>query len=447
MFAVAAGVALATLAGASVLVLLGVRLTHWEWIALAPGVGSGAITIAMFAALAAGASFAIGTRTAVVLVLVVALGAAAAWRMRRSSVVFDSPRAVPSTAAERRISWLLASLVAALVGSSFAMALYWPPHAWDALTVWVLKARMLQETGKLSSVGATAGVFYPLHIPLQLALLLPGVRVSALQTIFPIYFLLLLLLAGGWVRRHAAPVWSLAVAALAASTPTVLDQSSIAMADVMFAYYYVASVLMLALFAERGDVRHAALSGLLVGIACWTRADGLLYFAINLILLAGLAAARRRSVLAIAAFAVCFAPFWWPWRAYLDAQGWTEHFTPTAAAALRDTAGGVVHWQRLDIVLRYLERQWTSFGVWGATWLAFALALPSARHAARHATLLAAIVLNLAGLVFTYYAYYRPDALGWALDTGFVRMATHFTPLLWVYAGLAAASRADAGPG
>lgn len=445
MIAVLAGLLLSGLAGAAMLAALPVRLQRWEWLALAPGLGSGVITLVAFAALTAGLPFSPVVRLLLAVATVATLVAPTAWQkgvgnvFRRPSPSLEGLEkdSRPLSATERTVSWILGILIAAAVLSSVLMALYWPPHAWDALSIWVLKARIIHETGELSRVADSAGLFYPLHVPLQLALLLPAVPLHAIQVIFPIYFLLLLMLLGGWARRYTHPGWALALCALVATTPTFLEQSSVAMADVVFAYYYVASVLMLVLFVEHRAVSYAALSGLLVGIACWTRADGLMYGLINLALLGGMCTVRPRSAAALATYSIGFLLFWWPWRAYLGTQGWGEHFLPTATTALSDLVRGDVHWDRLDVVLRYLERHWTRFGLWGTMWVAFGLSLVIPRAASRQSFLLAAIVLNLLGLVFTYYAYYRPDALGWALDTGFVRMATHFAPLLWVYAVLA----------
>ena len=463
---VAVGFLVAALYGASALRLLRIRLSHWEFIALAPGIGAGLITLATFVALAWGVPFALTSALIAILALPLIL-----WWLRLAQQlekVAHQPNAeaptnslgnlarpprfqVDALLVRRRfqddlfqmpmaltgLDIPLVVLILLLVGYAFLLALYWPPYAWDALAIWVVKAKAIFATGSLAGSVYGAYPFYPLHIPLQMSLLLNRLPISAIQIIFPIYFALLLLSFGGTLRRFCSRSYSLVFVLLLAATPTLVYQSTVAMADVPFTYYYVSSVLYLFLYLSGQGKGFALLSGMLVGIAAWTRPEGLLYFAINLAVLAVHLLRHRRGFADTILYLLMFGVFWLPWTFYSNLQDWQSGLVGPAVAAIKEIATLKVQWDKVGAVLAYFESQWTNLRESGAAWILFGVSLLNLRAMRQNIYLLAVILLNVVGLLFTYYAVPTDGlSLDWWLRTGFIRMATHFMPLLLFYAAI-----------
>lgn len=428
--------------GLVIVMTCGASLSLLELVGLVPLVGAGVLTFGFCMAAVYGAPIATSTTLEVVAVVLAIAGPLAIWRAKRSGGrCLVSPVNRPTVTA---VPWIV--VIVLLTIYAFVRAWYWPPAEGDSLTVWVLKGRDIRDTGTMAAAGAHgAGLFYPLNLPLQVAAAWPALGPAHIQLVFPPYFVGLILVTAGFLSRRIRPDEAWLFTMLIVSTPVLLGQASTSMSDIPFAFYYVSSVLMLLRFLETGSMGFAALGGLLMALAAWTRADGLLYLAVNVVAIGLLGAAHLRPLRLLAGVAIVIALFsvtWWPWNRYVAAQGWGGHFETTGGAALDALARGALRWDALGTVLKYFGERWIALGVWGSVWLTFAASLVSARALRSLRVLLAVIALNVGGLLFTYYAfaYYRPNVLQWAIDAGFDRMASHFAPLLWGYAALSLAS-------
>ena len=422
-------------AGTGALLLVNVRVNSWEFVGLVPGLGSGLLTFGVFVLMRAGFHLSI----AALLVCALAFGLALVGILH---VQHNKRSVLIRVDGFRALSYFDIALLAAISGLivfALLVALYWPPYAWDALSIWVVKGRVINDLGTLAGAGYGAYGFYPLHVPLLIAMTLLGLPISAFKIIFPIFFVLLLFSFAGSLLRliHRNHSIALVFVLMLAATPTLLMQSTVAMADVIFTYFYVSSALCLLIFVSGGQVGFALLSGLLAGMASWTRPEGLLYFSINTVVLA-IYLVRHRARIAIAfPYVLTFALFWWPWARY---SGQNTYLTGAAISTVGDIVILQIQWDKLISVLDYFRREWTAIETWGAAWVLFGVSVLNLRAGRRNPYLLTLILLNAAGLVFTYYAVPTNTeglTLEWWLDTGFVRMATHFLPLLMFYAALA----------
>ena len=428
------GLLLAFLVGILVLSALGIRLNRWEVAGLAPGIGSGLITLTVFVLLNLNLTVSVVSALLAIAGLLGVLGALTVLRIRRTGWPQGERMGTPRL--DTMPDFVLLALIVLLVGFTFVIALYWPPHAWDALSIWVVKGKAINDLGDLAGAESGAYGFYPLHVPLLIALLLLGLPITVFKIIFPIYFVLLLLSYAGSLLRltHGNHSLTLVFVLMLAATPTLLMQSTVAMADVIFTYFYVSSALCLLIFVSGGQVGFALLSGLLAGMASWTRPEGLLYFSINTVVLAiYLVRHRARTTIAFP-YVLTFALFWWPWARY---SGQNTYLTGAALSTVGDVVRFQIQWDKLIAVLDYFRREWTAIEKWGVAWILFGVSTLNLRQGRRNPYLLTLILLNVAGLVFTYYAVPTNTeglTIEWWLDTGFVRMATHFMPLLLFYA-------------
>jgi hypothetical protein len=219
--------------------------------------------------------------------------------------------------------------------AAFASTLRQHPHGqWDAWMNWDLRARMFFRGGEAWR-NAFSGTFpwshpdYPVLVPSLVArswlyagaeTLLGPALVAATFT-FAAVALLVSALA---VLRS----WSQGLLAgmILLSTPFFIMHGTSLYADVPLAFFFLATVVCLALDARHGDAtsRFAVLAGVAAGLAMWTKNEGVLF---TLAVGAGLlvaggrtewAATRRRLrgfgsgliplLLLVASFKVAFAP-------------------------------------------------------------------------------------------------------------------------------------------
>ncbi len=421
-------------AGIGALLLANVRVNSWEFVGLVPGLGSGLLSFGVFVLMRAGFHLSIA----------VILGCALAFGLALIGILYaknNKRNVIIRVDGFRGLSYFdiaLLAAIGALIIFALLVAVYWPPYAWDALSIWVVKGRVINDLGTLAGAGYGAYGFYPLHVPLLIAMILLGLPIAAFKIIFPIYFVLLLFSFGGSLFRltHRNHSLTLVFVLMLAATPTLLMQSTVAMADVIFTYFYISSALCLLIFVSGGQTGFALLSGLLVGMASWTRPEGLLYFLINTFVLAIYLVRHKTRFAIVFPYLLLFGLFWWPWVRY---SGQNTYLTGAALTTAGDIVRLQILWDKLIAVLDYFRREWMAIETWGAAWVLFGVSVLNLRAGRRNPYLLILILLNVAGLVFTYYSVPTNTeglTLEWWLDTGFVRMATHFLPLLLFYAAL-----------
>ncbi len=429
----------ASILGALILDLLGLHLKVGEFVALAFGLGSGAITLAVFGAMAVfGAPFAKQTEFAAVFALFALLLPLVATRALRSGRRFFAgliEKPIFPSGLDRALALILLLLIA----YTALIALYWPPWTWDALAIWVVKARAIFLSQSLGGHLEGAYPSYPLHVPLQLAILRLNSPEPPTQILFPVYAAGLLFVVTSGLIRLGQTRNGLFFTLLLAATPVFITYASTAYADMPYTFYYVSSALCLLAFFKGGQITFAFLSALLAGITAWTRPEGVLSLILNYAaVLAYLAWTRSKASLAAALlYPVGFSFFWAPWAYYTQLHGYGSYVANAGAAALRQLISLQVSLGRLFTVLKYFAGQWFAFEIWGSVWLVFGLSLIKWRAVRQHPFLLILIFLNIAALLFTYYATPEAPPLQWWLETGFARMALHFVPLLWVYVALA----------
>ncbi len=428
MFVVAFGGALLALgwvmAGAVI-----AELEPLERFGLAYGIGAGAFTLDVFLATLAGIPI---TLAGGALVFALLLAVSAALLRRRGGALVPTIR-IP------RLNILQIVLVALLGGVfviTFAVAAYWLPYVWDSLAVWALKGKVIAATGTLAELPKTGWQFYPLNISLQIAFLylLGG---DFLQAIFPLYLLSLAALLIANLRQRAGLTMALACALFLSVTPLVQFQATIAYADLPMAFYYVGSAIYLYRFLIERKRAWLVVSAILVGLAGWTRTEGPLYLAINLVVLFIFARPRRETLKDVAGYAAIFAALWLPWTVYVRLANYGDYFG-FAPIGLIDLLTGRLDAARLAAILDYIAQRTVATSDWGVLWIALPVAaLIGSRHWRAHAPLLTLLALNLLASIYTYYVasaqtYFSVD---WWLATGFDRMTLHWIPLAAFYLG------------
>ncbi len=333
---------------------------------------------------------------------------------------------------------ILIGLIGILILTTFIGAIYMPLSAWDALAIWGLKAKLIAATGEIVSQAQAAWPFYPLNLPLQMTFLflLGG---DFLQIIFPMYFLSLLLLFYANLRQWVGMTLALACTLFLSATPIIQQQATIAYANLPFTVYYAGSAIYLLRFLKDRKVSGLILSGILIGFASWTRAESLLYLAINATALLLFEKQKHKALKRTLAYVCIFAVFWMPWAIYSKLADYSDYVGNAAIGSLTSLISGNFAMPLLGQILGYAGSRVFTINTWGFLWMGLLIVLAfGSKHWREHTPLLLLLALNFVGLVFTYYSasVTSPNSIEWWLNTGFDRMALHWAPLAVFYLGL-----------
>lgn len=332
-------------------------------------VGAGTLTMILFLLSWLGVPY---TRPSLIgiylgLLAVLCCGAILEWRRR------GGHRAQAATAPSHEAILGLRVLFYAILFSCFLMAAYLSVtrsySTWDAIGIWGIKGYGMAEEGTIFAGASwgSHGLTYPLDIPLQISIfrLLDGDVLPGSKLIFPMYFISLILGAYHFWKRHVE--WNFAAmgALLLASLPIVFEHGTIGYANLPFAAYLVLGLLHVLEGISDGDGRGQILGGLMLGLATWTRPEGvfLVIFSLGAVLIGSRALKFGEiRLLAVLSPVLLFVGIWQGFSASVGSQG-------LIGSALQSAW---VSWSRLEFhpgalywTARYLARQSLEIRIWG----------------------------------------------------------------------------------
>lgn len=409
------------------------KLNCWERFGLAYGLGLAIFTFGTFLSSFLGAPFNKYTLAVVFLVLLGAI-----WGIKRKKLI----------GLDFKISWNKPTIAAIVLGtiillvglSSLFESVVRPLYTWDALAIWGTKAKAIFSLGSIQAVrDYGAKPYYPLNIPIAMAIFYHFGE-SFVKSIFPFYFVAILMVFYGSLKRCSCGYVRLAGTLMLAVTPFVFFHSTIAYTNLPMAFYYMASVIYLYQFFQDNNRAFLMLSSVLAGVGCWTRPDGLIWVFPSLAVLA-VYTLRRRQWLVPIFYLVPILIFALPWSIF--AQYVIEVKSPYLTSALKSVRNLFtlkINTAHLWEILRYFGGQifiretWLVVrGVlgWGYIWLFFfSVLILYCTKLRKYSYLLALIGLDILVLFFIYYTAGRDGRLSWFLDTGFNRITLHFFPLI-----------------
>lgn len=281
-------------------VLLGLSITAWLWRR-----GSGSMPRAVLvASLAVGLGFGLSSGSVFVSIvlfdgigrgLVVtdlallgglgafALGRAARSRPREAAPVVDSPAERSAVTPVLALAFGLS--VVAVVVRFAQMSLNYPHGWWDAWMIYNLRARFLlrggaEWTDAFSALMPIAHPDYPLLLPglVVRAWSYVGQETTIVPQVMALGFLLAtvgILWAGLALLRD--PDQGLLAGALLLAVPLFIDTAVVQDADTPLGFYFLATLVLLALHDRQGSRGGLLLAGLAAGLAAWTKNEGVLF--------------------------------------------------------------------------------------------------------------------------------------------------------------------------
>jgi len=413
------------------------KLSCWERFGLAYGLGLAILTYGTFLFSLAGAPF---NRWVLLFVFLVSL--ALIWYGKKKR----------RTGLGLKICWSRPTIPVVILGtaillvslSSLFESVFRPIYTWDALAIWGTKAKAIFFLGSVQAVkDFGAKPYYPLNIPIAMALFYHFGE-PFVKSLFSLYFLALLAVFYGSLKRHGCGYVGSAGTLMLAATPFVFFHSTIAYANLPMALYYMASVIYLYQFFQDNNRAFLILSSVLVGIGCWTRPEGIMWSVPNLAVLT-IYALRRKQWLDPILYVGPILAFFLPWSIF--SRYIIETKSPYGSAVL----GSIKQLFTLNVepahmwdVLRYFWQQvfvkenWLVVHRvlgWGYIWpLFFSLLILYSTRIRKHSYLLSIIGLDILVVLSTYYTLAALGRLHMILALGFNisfnRMTLYFFPLL-----------------
>ncbi len=409
------------------------KLNRWERFGLAYGLGLGIFTFGIFVSSLLGAPF---NNYVLVVVFLILLGAI--WGIKRKKQI----------GLDLKISWSKPAILVMVLGisimlvglSSLFESVVRPLSTWDALAIWGPKGKAIFSLGSVRAVkDYGAGSFYPLNIPVAMALFY-YLGESFVKSIFPFYFIAILMVFYGSLKKYGCGWIGAAGTLMLAVTPFVFFHSTIAYTNLAMAFYYMASVIYLCQFFRDNSRASLMLSSVLIAVGYWTRPDGLIWLFPNLAILTIYALRRKQwldPILYLGPIVVFFLP-WTVFKHYIIET--KSPYIISVLEPIKQLFTLNIETAHLREILRYFYRQifisetWLVVrGVlgWGYIWpFFFSVLILYCTRIRKHSYLLALIGLDILVLFFIYYTAGLDGRLNYFLITGFNRITLHFFPLI-----------------
>jgi len=264
--------------GAAVLLSLSRPWPALEALCLAVPLGAGILTWVVFLLSWAGFAVSLVSVGAAYLLLLAGF-ATLAQRTRPLGRAIDWPRSEWRASAPRL---LLAGAAVGVLCLAVGLALGISYRLYDPVQIWSVKGYgiSLEGTIRAAETWGVHGLSYPLNLPLQVALfhLLDGDLLPGSKLLYPIYGLSLCLALFTFLRRQRVDWLAAGLGSLLLGTvPIVFFHSVEGFANLHFTFYLTAGILWGVQGVHSRSVREQWLAGLLLGLAAWTRPEGITY--------------------------------------------------------------------------------------------------------------------------------------------------------------------------
>jgi len=320
----------------------------------------------------------------------------------------------------RILGWIaIGSLltVAALISVARAYSIY------DAIANWAIKGYAIAYEGTVLA-GANwggHGLAYPQNIHLLIAFfrIAEGDVLPASKLLDPVFALALGVgLYEFWRWRGVPRALATFAVAVLISTPIIYQHITYGYANFMFASYVVLGVTQFVRAVHEVDSRRAVLSGLLMGLAAWTRPEGGALGACVLLALAVYSLATREDWKPVVATLLPLAGIWAIWLSF---GGRHHQASDQVGRVLKELTAGLssepLRWDIVRAFWDFTTRRSIEPSTWGlllplAVLLLLASLLVRGRGRARAgedrtmalaASVMVFFCLGIVGLAFYYY--------------------------------------------
>lgn len=328
-------------------------------------------------------------------------------------------------------------------------------HATDAYVLWGAKGAGLAAEGLDGVTRGTNTTEYPLHIPLLFGLMQDafGETLPASKLMFPVYYLSLLLVVYEYLKERMVPHFAGLSTLVLATMPVMARHARIGYANLPLTFYLVSGAVLWSWAGSRRERSSGwgarLIVGILIGLAGWTRPEGLWLGTTFLLVIAGrtLRGQNRysfREFLPVISAPVTLWLIWFLTKStfYPEVDALEENL----ARAAQEIFSGRMHLSELGQILNNFFTRGLNFQAWGVTGFVFLLVgflyLVKPGSGGKETYAFWTTGLLWTGLIIALYYVFSFDQvheLDWWLNTGFNRMIMPGMVLIWTGSALALA--------
>lgn len=256
-------------------------ISFWEKIALAYLIGAPMLTTQMFLYSLLGIKFGF-------------ISIALPWIFLLPALFISKQKAKIDIKGLSQLEWLMVILIFIKTIYIFFEALIKPVVGFDSLWNFSLRAKVffIEETipmAKSSIWFLGEGMRqYPLHLPLFEAwayIVMNRWDDVSMKIIFPFYFCAMLIIFYSSVRREKSRPHALFFTLLLSTLPLLTYHATIEYADFIIGLYFFSAIAFLYRYFEENEFRYLILSSLLAGFAGWIKDEGIIFFAVCILIL------------------------------------------------------------------------------------------------------------------------------------------------------------------
>lgn len=400
-----------------------------ELLSLAFPIGAGALTWLLFLVSWVGLPLKLPS---VIVVYALALLAAAVISARVSSKRLGAKRGsigrpIAALCSADKMHTALLILFAFLISLAAYIAVARSYSTWDAAAIWATKGYGIAFEGSIFA-GARWGAYglaYPLNVPLLISVFawLGGDSLSGSKLIFPAFLASVSLGSYAfWIRQGVSMRLAGLGMLLVASVPEIFLHATIGYANLPMASYLVLGTLygMEGIFGNRP--RALPISGILLGLASWTRVEGVMYCLAVLAALLLIALISGQARPGIARGLWPFALISGTWLLFYRTSGASGSQAMGALRmAIDSISQGELNLESLRLIFGYFRRYAFDLPTWGLLFPASALLLLSRWRSLRRrenpqafAGMLAIVGTGLVTVILFYVGSFgSSDLFGW----------------------------------
>jgi len=341
-----------------------------EALALSYPLGGGLLTLAMFLASWMGSH--LNPRSVLIVYSLLALPLACVSFLRQRRRFAHSESSLENgRGRSSSYDYLVLGIFMVLALISGILAVGRSYSTWDAIAIWGIKGYAIAHQGSIFAAEGwgSHGLSYPLNIPLQISLfsVWGSDALPASKLIFPAYYFSLLLGVYAFHKEHLGKLYAFMGALVVGTLPIVFMHATMGYANLPFAIYIAFGVLALYQAYRGGPKRYGQLGGILLGLAVWTRPEGLVMTAmiwaafLTTILVLRPDLTPRDLVLSIVLFLVVILP----WQLFLKDHGANPLIQQAPRTALAAIGRADLHLEAFYWIFRFLVGQLIDLRVWG----------------------------------------------------------------------------------
>lgn len=315
---------------------------------------------------------------------------------------------------------------------SFCLSTYFPVTVWDALALYDFRAKVISEYGYFVQISNQFSYFahYPLFTSLSHVIVYlsggsnPQFIYSMLFVSFLISFYFLLRRV---VTRNISVIATFSLAIL----PEMLQHSTIAYTNLPYTIFYVLGIIYLYIAYLKNKNNYVLLSGILIGLSTWVRAD--LPFWMTGLIFALIVGVKQKKVLPIITYLIPFLIIQQTWNLFAAGLFGSDYSTSGQLSSVGASILGGLNLNRFLEVFAYLYKNVISF--WGMLLPIFILAISTnlVKKDRNSLVFLSIIIFNVLGLFLGTYVFSFKVPEWKEIADSASRMSMFFPPLIIYY--------------